>query len=165
MKAIYAAIAMVFCAMPAHALTNAQIRDQLKIEITGLQTELTTATKTNEALKKERDVIQQSLDSMRTWGMDQQTAATTYFNEREAAVKAHEAERKAHLATIDRYHRLKLLCSLLTGMFAMIFYLRSNGTGAILSSVSALSPYAGIVKILAPILVFVAGFLVIWLPL
>lgn len=145
--------------------SNSSIKAELNREILGLQADLQSASNTIVQLHQDKNIIQQSLDDMAVWGKEQQAQADRYYS---AAVKSQNevvAAKQREQRTIEKYHRLKLLASMIAGLLAMVFYLyKDQSSSGIIGLAAGLSPYAGIVKIAAPILVFVAGFFCIWLP-
>ena len=108
---------------------NALIKSKLKTEADGLQRDLVKLNMSVAALKKDKLDISRQLQDMQGWGNSQQAEKLHYY---ELANKFKESlgdteilladEKKNSLATIEKYHRVKKIMSLLAGGFLVLLY-------------------------------------------
>lgn len=144
---------------------NRQLKEKLKVEVRGLQTEITSASRDIVRLKADKAALELTLHNMEEWGNSQEAAKLQYY---EDAEKLEEQVNKASAALINekkrneemlvRYQRLKKIMGCLTGALLTALYV-SFGTRIIAIISPALGPWGLVLRYLGPVAVFGLGYL------
>jgi hypothetical protein len=144
---------------------NRQLKEKLKIEVKGLQTEIVSASKDIARLKTDKAALELTLHNMEDWGNSQEVAKLQYY---EDAGKLEDQLNKASTALVNekkrneemlvRYRRLKKIMSCLTGGLLTALYV-SFGARIIALISPALGPWGFALRYLGPIAVFGLGYL------
>ena len=139
-------------------------KDQIILDI---QTDLATATTKIGDLTDQSATIQKGLDNWRLWGTEESRQKTVYYNSAKEFEGKYNTEALKRAKLEEKYYRLKILGSLLAGLAAMMIYLKTGAqtsvSGMLTGLIESFAPAGIIVKILSPILVFIGGFLLIFL--
>jgi hypothetical protein len=145
---------------------NVLIKSKLKAEADGLQKDLTKLNASVTALKKDKLNITQQLRDMQGWGNSQQSEKLHYYelaNKFKDSLSATETlladEKKNSLATIEKYHRVKKIMSLLAGGFLVLIYFRIGASALC----TLAGPYSQLVYFLGPAAAFACGYGTIYL--
>lgn len=172
MKTLFVAATLLASTFNCFSMTNAEVKKQLKIEITALKSDLVEAQNSITALNQDKQSIQNGLDQMKQWGIDQQNQAIAYYNESLEAKKELTKEKAEHQKTKDKYTFIKkffgLICGFLFAILSFMFYTKIEASPQIQSVVALGGIYGRIISmalpILVPFLAFVFGFCLIWIP-
>lgn len=148
---------------------NNSIKSRLQAELQGLQNDLMEANGGIIRLKQDKLNIENNLKDMEAWGTSQQEEKLSYYNEsvhiREDLANAENQvveEQVRAAATLIKYHRIKSIMGYLAGGFLVLLYLRF-GSPLLAAILGVLSPAASLLCFAAPVGVFGAGYLAVYL--
>jgi VIT1/CCC1 family predicted Fe2+/Mn2+ transporter len=164
----------VFISLTAQAIQpvvnlNGSIKSKLQAELQGLQNDLIEANGGIIRLKQDKLNIENNLKDMEAWGTSQQEEKLSYYNEsvhiREDLANAENQiveEQVRAAATLVKYHRIKSIMSYLAGGFLVLLYFRF-GSPVLSAILGVLNPAASLLYVAAPVGVFGAGYLAVYL--
>lgn len=148
---------------------NKAIKELLLKNTLELNLALETAQNKVSALKVDKEHIHQNLQDMKAWGIQQQKEKVAYYNETQIvrselaqAKQKYIDEKTKHDKTKAKYHRLKIFLGATFGAVLLLLYFRF-GSPIVSQTAKLTGAWSPIVEILAPISVFVLGFLIVFL--
>jgi hypothetical protein len=144
---------------------NRQLKEKLKAEVRGLQTEINNASKEIAQLKKDKAAISATLHSMEEWGNSQEEAKLHYH---EAVGRLEEQlskasaillkEKKRNEEMLLRYHMLKKIMGCLTGALLAALYVGFGSRVAMLLA-PVLGPWGFALQYLGPVAAYAVGYI------
>jgi hypothetical protein len=166
MKKIFLILSVLMLSEESSIAQPADIRQVLIEDVKAMQNDLIEANGKIIRIKQDKVNIENDLKSMEQWGLNEQAEKFKYYEEnleiKEQLASADakiDAEKKAHLKTIDKYNRIKSFMGYLAGAFLALLYVKFGSS--IVSVLALAGPWGPVIHLLGPFGAFAAGYILI----